>query len=481
MDKIRKALLTALVICASLCLFNNYVYAKDVENEDVVKDSQVELSSEALEIKDTDSVIEELDSLKEVSPENEIYYNPGAYLTKDQKTALLTVSSNNSANIRDVKFDVWTGNGSNMRAYNASVQSDGRWLSFVGVSTYGQSGAYYCLPTVYLNDGSSQQLKLVSFNVDSPAIQSVSVDNVDSHAGTFDIVIQGVDAPAGVDYIDVTAFTNQDLSDVHVYRADWTGYSFVAHANVGYHQYHYGAYGVFATLYTNNGLTATNSTCGNVSAPQTKLSTYDVDGNARFLIAEDTPCDSTCFSTTFYVWNQGLNDMRAYQGFRDGNRWLAIFASSDYGRDGTFSYIVNGQMVFGPEICFGASQFNVSAASANSIWVYSYDADNGTMGVMISGVNGLGGVSGVNEVVLTKSDFSDAYGYGAINCGNGTYLFNIDVGNHRFNYGTYMISYLSHKYKELNLKNDNKELEELIYELSIEKDNEAYRPGRTFG
>ena len=42
-------------------------------------------------------------------------------------------------------------------------------------------------------------------------------------------------------------------------------------------------------------------------------------------------------------------------------------------------------------------------------------------------------------------------------------------------YGTYMISYLSHKYKELNLKNDNKELEELIYELSIEKDNEAYR------
>lgn len=423
MKRRMKVVFAIFVTALTLILASDYVYAQEDMTDVCDIDEQ---NNQLLEMNE-----KKLDSL---------YYNADAYLTSDQNTALITVDTNDVFNIASVKFDVWTGNGSDMKPYFATIQPDGRWMSFVAVSTFGKSGNYYCLPTIFFNDGSSTTLGLESFTVSNPSIETVKVENVDSHAGTFDVVVLGVDAPSGVDFIDIVAFTNQDLSDAHVYRAYWTGYSFVAHANVGHHQYHYGYYGLSAILHTNNGLVATNSTCANVSAPQTKLDAYSADGNTYFLIAEDTPYDSTCVSATFYVWNQGPNDMRAYQGFRDGNRWLAIFSASDFQSGGNISYLVNGQMAFGPEICFGASQFSFKAASIESIWVYDYNPDKGTMGVMISGVKGLGGVKAVNEVVLTKSDFSDAYGYGAINCGNGTYLFNIDVSNHKYNYGTYVIS-----------------------------------------
>ncbi len=374
------------------------------------------------------------------------YYNPGSFLVNNT-TALLFVTSNDNNNIEGVDFAVWTGNGSDMRGYRASLQGDGRWMTFLSVKDYGKSGTYYCLASVRFKDGHSQTLNLISFDVMRPSIGAVTVENINSNAGTFDIKVSNVNCLEGVDYIEVLAFTKQDFSDVYAYRAYKEGASYVAHANVGYHKYNYGTFGIFATVHSNNNTTATISTCGTISKPEVKISTYDIDGNSYFLIAENLPYESTCTSVNFYVWNQGISDLRGYKGFRDGNRWLAIFSVTDYMKDGKYSFLVNGQQIFGPEITYGGSSFDVRMASAKSIWAYGSNNKQGTIDVMITGVKGVGGVKGISELVLTKPDFSDAHSYGAVNCGNGNYLFQIDVANHNYNYGTFMIVvYVTNEY-----------------------------------
>lgn len=369
------------------------------------------------------------------------YYNPEAYLVPDQKTALLTVSTNDTTNIQRVFFRVWTGDGSDMRGFDSYLQSDGRWMSFVPVEMYCKSGTYNCLATVVFRDGHEENVGFAYFNVDPVSIGSMSMQNINERAGTFDIVLSDVYCPSGVSFIDIVAFTRQDLSDAHLYYAYNQGNgTFVANCNVGYHNYNYGSYGLFGSVHSSNGLVASTSGGGTINMPQTQLSTFTADNQNYFLIAENTPYDSTCIWTNFYVWHDGLSDLHLYRGFRDGNRWLAIVPVSDYGKSGNYSFVTRGQMFFGPEIDYGATNFTVEPSSVRSLHVCYADNSAGFFDVMLGGVKGLGGVRGIRTVIFTQPDWSDAYSYGYIDCGNGDYLLRADVALHQYHYGLYEIA-----------------------------------------
>ncbi len=369
------------------------------------------------------------------------YYNPEAYLVPDQKTALLTVSTNDTTNIQRVYFRVWTGEGSDMRGFDSYLQSDGRWMSFVPVEMYCKSGTYNCLATVVFRDGHEENVGFAYFNVDSVSIGSMSMQNINERAGTFDIVLSDVYCPSGVSFIDIVAFTRQDLSDAHLYYAYNQGNgTFVANCNVGYHNYNYGSYGFWGSVHSSNGLVASASGGGTINMPQTQLSTFSADNQNYFLIAENTPYDSTCIWTNFYVWHDGLSDLHLYRGFRDGNRWLAIVPVSDYGKSGNYSFVTRGQMFFGPEIEFGATNYNVEPSSVSSIQFFAVDSSEGVFHVRIDGVRGLGGYRGLKAVVFTQPDWSDAFCYGCVDCGNGVYMIRADVALHQFHYGVYEVA-----------------------------------------
>lgn len=380
--------------------------------------------------------------LDEVYPEespkyNGIFYTPSAFLTADQTAAVLALASND-CNVKGVKFTVWPADGSSIRSYNAYFQPDGRFLSFVAVKDFAKAGRYNCLATVEFYDGHVENVGFAYFDVTQPTIGEVTIENQNGNAGSFDVLLTNIDCPSASTSIDVVAFTSQDFSDAYVYKAYWNGRGFVANVNVANHKYHFGNYGVIATIHANNGTVATASNSGVISMPETQLASYSADGLHYFLIADNTPANPSIAWVDYVVWNQGVSDMRVYRGFRDGNRWLAIMPITDYMKTGTYVVAAKAQMNYGPQIDLGAMAFPVKGSSVSSIGAFNCDDRQGTFGILINNPQALGGVTGVRTVVFSRSDWSDAYAYGCLNFGNGVYALAGDIANHRFNYGTYV-------------------------------------------
>lgn len=407
--------------------------------QDALENKQDSSGIEVVEnISQDNSVKEESVSVQMLSG---LYYKPNAYLTDDQNTALLTLVTNDS-NVCGVSFNVWTGDGSNMRGYNGYFQPDGRFMAFVPVSDFRQAGTYNCLATVRFYDGHEENAGFAFFDVTQPSIGSVSIENVDGHNGTFDVLLTGIDCPSSATSIDVVVFTAQDLSDAYVYQAYWNGRGFVANINVCHHQYHFGTYGISATIHGVNGTNGSASQCGTITLPQSQLSTYTADGVNYFLIAENTPADPSTAWVNFYVWNQGISDLKVYRGYRDGSRWLSIVPVWDYMKTGTYSIIAKSQMAFGPEIELGSTSFNVKGSSIGSVYAYNCNDRAGTFSVAIKNPQALSGVTGIRTVVFTKPDWSDAYIYGCLDFGNGVYALAGDIANHRYSYGKYQAAVL---------------------------------------
>lgn len=413
------------------------------QNSETTKNTVV--NNQAVNAVQKDTTVND-NSAKKQEPQNAnnsegYYYKPTSYLVSDQRTALLTITTNDTTNIQRAYFRVWTGDGSDMHGFEAYLQSDGRWMSFVPVSLYGKSGNYNCLATVVFNDGHEENIGFVYFEVEKPIVGSVSMQNINESEGTFDIVVSNVYCPAGVSYIEVVAFTKQDFSDAHVYYAyKKSNGTFVANGNVIFHNYNYGDFGIAATVHGNNGVTGSKGCGGKIKKPQTKFSVYTNDNKYYFLIAENTPYNSVCVGTSFYVWHDGLSDMRLYQGFKDGNRWLSILSVLDYGKSGNYMLAAKGQIFWGPEFDVGAACFTIYPSYVKSVSFFNSDSKEGTFCVGFDGICGLGGYRNVRAVIFTQSDFSDAYISGCVNCGNGVYMFSVDVASYQFRYGVYGIA-----------------------------------------
>lgn len=425
----KKAILIAIFVLTLSVFLGSSAYAEEIKEQN---DSIEQLSNEIL----TDNQELQAGQTNDTAKNNGLFYKPEAFLTQDQKVALLTVSTNDP-NVRGAVYRVWTGDGSNMRGYNASFQPDGRFMAFVGVSDFGQSGTYNCLATVQFYDGHEENVGFASFEVTQPSIGAVSVENVNGNTGTFDVLLEGINCPSSANSIDVIAFTRADWSDAHVYKAYWNGRCFVANVNVSQHQYHFGDYGILAIVNAVNGTRGTSWQGATINMPQANLGTFTADGANYFLIADNIPADPSTAWVNYYVWNQGLSDLRMYRGFRDGNRWLAIVPISDYMRTGTYTVLARSQMAFGPEIDLGATTFNVPGSTVDSVSTYGIDQRGGTFNVMISNPRALGGITGIRTVVFSRSDWSDAFSYGCLNFGNGVYAFAGDIANHKYNNGTY--------------------------------------------
>ncbi len=325
MVRLKRILVFLSIVFASVFLFGSYSYAQEnsankdyvVENnvkENIAKENsvydasdergsenesiQLDAPDEKQRVQDNQAISQEAkdepenivqeryDSVeKQIVEKNEgnnsKYYNPGSFLV-DNTTALLFVSSNDNANIAGVDFAVWTGNGSDMRGYSTSLQSDGRWMAFMSVRDYCKSGSYYCLATVRFKDGHSQTLNLISFDVASPSIGSVTTENINSNAGTYMIVVSVVN-----------------------------GYGI--ECNVGT---------IFYKL----------------DHPNSQFCAIPINDQSDVTLgAWDLPYAKHIAGIQFFVWNSG-NDMRCYfsNARQSDGSYNYAFSMNDFGKMGTF-------------------------------------------------------------------------------------------------------------------------------------------------
>lgn len=345
--------------------------------------------------------------------------------------------------VKNVKFGVWNQGLSDLKWYEGSLDSYGRWLALMPVSDYGKSGRYYTDAYVTLADGQLIKIGSSSFNVSAPTVTTIYVTNENKSSGTFDIVVSGVNAASGVSSVRIPVWSKQDLSDLYWYNAEkQRDGTYVAHANIKNHKYNYGVYAMQAYVKAKNGVEViAASKCHDFASPTPKVSTFKCDNEFNYiLIAEDIPKGDFVTSVKFGVWNQGLSDLKWYPAGKDEfGRWLAVVGVSEYAKSGTYYGDAYVTLKDGSTVKLGGTSFKVSSPAVNKMYIDNVDNIGGTFDVKIEGVNSASGIESIRVPVWSAADLSDIHWYDAKKESSGNYVVHVDISNHQNNYATYAI------------------------------------------
>lgn len=366
-----------------------------------------------------------------------------AYDADGQNTFILIANKLlNESQVRSVRFGVWNQGLSDLHWYTAQKYPDGRWMAFMSVADYKKAGTYYTDAYATYADGSERKIGSSAFAVDNVSTEGIVVENENQNAGTFDIVIKGVTAKSGVASVRVPVWTAHDLSDLYWYDAQrQADGSYVVHADIKNHQYHYGTYAMQSYVRGQNGIeNITYSYCYGLKKPTASISSYNADPDKSFiLIAQNIPGGSSVVGVKYGVWKDGLSDLHWYGAFKDGlGRWLGVVGVSDYYKTGNYYCDAYATMSDGRLVKIGSTSFSVTKPKAD-LSVQHENPDTGTFDVIVSNINCPSGVTSIRMPVWTASDLSDLYYYDAQRQSDGTYKITVDIKNHQGHEGIYAI------------------------------------------
>src|SRR5699024_5223717 len=147
--------------------------------------------------------------------------------------------------VQGVSFPVWTTSDQNDIRWISAVESkEGVWTADLKVSDYKKSGLYNVHAYAMLQDGSKQLWGKVDCTGTEPSM-SVSVENYEKDQGTFDVVIQDVEAPAGVEKIQVPVWCAEGQKDLVWHTAEkQSDGNYKATVSIAQHDYLIGDYNI---------------------------------------------------------------------------------------------------------------------------------------------------------------------------------------------------------------------------------------------
>lgn len=194
---------------------------------------------------------------------------------------------------KKVSFQVWskTGGKDDLKIYKGKKKSDGTWAYNIPISKHKTAGTYYVVAEAQV-DNEKITLPKKSFKVTGPSAKSVKIQNQDTQAMTFDVVVSGIQSPAGFSKkVEYAVWCKADKSDKKTYKAkvkkDGTSQITV---NVKNHKNSFGTYKIQVSLTDDNGIkTILKTKKVNVTKPKKNTKNYPIMGasetNAKQMVA----------------------------------------------------------------------------------------------------------------------------------------------------------------------------------------------------
>lgn len=159
------------------------------------------------------------------------------------------------------------------------------------------------------------------FHITEPSLSSATINGKKAKRGKFDVQLT-VEAPSGMDEMNVNIWSKPDKSDLHTYEpASQHNQSYTYEFNYKYHQYHVGHFQVEAVGMTSNGLSLQQSIENpyTVEAPPLEVEEYeikDISGNQSiFLVSAKLSTEENVDSLRFPTWSEanGQDDLHWYK------------------------------------------------------------------------------------------------------------------------------------------------------------------------
>jgi uncharacterized repeat protein (TIGR02543 family) len=158
------------------------------------------------------------------------------------------------------------------------------------------------------------------------------------------------------------------------------------------------------------------------------------------LTASNTQNLSGIKGVRFAVWGNagGQNDLKWYTGTNLGGGKYSVSAPvSNHKETGLYLIHVYATLTNGASVIIGATSVTVSAPSGTAT-SQNINTGKGTFQVKLSGIKAPSGVTEVQIPVWSASNQSDIYWYKATKQSDGSYIANVNIKNHKYNYGTYI-------------------------------------------
>lgn len=361
----------------------------------------------------------------------------------------LTLSGLNAyGDINGVTFAIWGENdGQNdLRWYNASSSSAGKWNVEFPIANHGERGIYYVGAYAQRKDGVNTCLVMTAFRHDeSASVQEIEVKNLNASAGTFDVFVKGVTASCGVDSVQIPVWSKEDQSDIVWYTA-WrqNDGSYATQVNLKNHNYNYAEYTVHVYVTSKTQVkTYTGAASVVVNEPQISVKTLlSADETRCNLIASNVGVALGLEKVYFAVWSEqgGQDDLCWYQAEQAyAGTWKKEIFIGTHKTPGIYQVHLYGETGDGIRYILGAKTFSVSNVTVQSVEVKNLNPVTGTFDVYIYGIKSPSGVEQVQIPVWSKNDQSDLIWYTAWKQSDGSYATQVNIRNHNNNRGKYTI------------------------------------------
>ena len=368
-----------------------------------------------------------------------------ATVSNDENT--VTLKLNGTVGASSVKFAVWSNqNGQDdLRWYAATNQGDGTWSVTIPLSNHKYMAGGYQVQAYAGNAyASSSYVKATSFSLVSLKGGTLNVSNINAGAGTFRASVSGISAKAGVKSVRFAVWSRSDQRNLRWYNASrQSDGSYAVNVNLANHGYEYGTYIIHAYVTDGNGLSQVVSGHAVVNQPKAVVRATGNGSQAQFnLKASNVGYAGGVSGVRFAVWSLsgGQDDLRWYDATNNGSgTWSVNISPANHGSAGTYAVHMYIRDSAGGMHHGGTTDFVVQGPSGGKIETYGVDAASGMFGARVNGVNAPAGVREVRFAVWSRSNQSNLYWYTATRQSDGTFPITVDLRNHGYEYGGYII------------------------------------------
>ena len=365
----------------------------------------------------------------------------------------LRVNFNNDRWVDRVQFEVWSevGGQRNARWYNGSRQGNNSWVIRADVRNHQAAanhqavGRYQVRTWVTLTNGTRFMTSSTNFNVRAMSGGNITIANANIGAGTFEVIVRGVNSPSGINRVLVPVWTRADQGDIRWNTATrHSDGSFRFTVNIANHGFHVGRYHVHAHVFGENGSRRVLTIHHNVTGrPQIALTATNRNGTETLfdLRVTNVGLHGTIRQVQFAVWGEenGQNDLIWYNGTQSNGVWTATADIRRHREAGRYHVHVWATRSDGSWVFVGGTTFRVTPPTGGTAQVVNHNPSAGTFDVVVSGVRSVSGISEVRIAVWSRANQGDKAWYTGVRQSNGSFRATANLANHNFNLGNYHI------------------------------------------
>ena len=347
-------------------------------------------------------------------------------------------------NLKNVHFAVWSiENGQDDLVWYNGVKSENVYFATVDIKNHKTTGDYLVHTYALLANGTRVFIGDTSFSVSAPTV-SVSVENIDTSRGSFD-VIATVSSVSGVSSVLMPVWTESGgQDDLRWYTAEkQTDGTYKITVQAANHKYESGTYIVHTYATAGNGVQAATGNSANMSFQTTVSPTLSNQSDTIFMASIPNvpmPYAGQTKAVYFATWSieNGQDDIVWYNGTKSGEGYSAQINIRNHKTAGNYVIHMYALLANGMRVFIGETSFSVAPPSL-SVSVGDFDVEKGTFDVVAT-VNSTSGVASVSIPVWTVSGGQDDITwYEAQRQANGTYKTTININNHKYESGSYII------------------------------------------